>query len=115
MIRGAIAFALVLKIPINGTIDCKSDSCLSQENYDLLVSSTLMLVMITTLVFGTFMGKVQNLLVPPTEEDKEEYIEMQRTESAIMGKALMKRRASSLFNESHHEVIVHPNEEVSVD
>lgn len=41
--------------------------------------------MMTTLVFGTFMGKVQNILVPPTEEDKEEYIEMQRTESAIMG------------------------------
>lgn len=76
MIRGAIAFALVLKIPIDGTIECKSDSCLSQENYDLLVSSTLMLVMMTTLVFGTFMGKVQNLLVPPTEEDKEEYVEM---------------------------------------
>jgi hypothetical protein len=32
-----------------------------------------------------------------------------------MGKALMKRRASSLFNESHYEEIVHPNEEVSLD
>jgi len=58
MIRGAIAFALVLKIPVEGTTDCKNDSCLSEVNYELLVSSTLMLVMMTTLIFGTFMGKV---------------------------------------------------------
>jgi hypothetical protein len=32
----------------------------------------------TTLVFGTFMKKVQNFLVPPTNEDKEEFIEEKR-------------------------------------
>jgi hypothetical protein len=29
--------------------------------------------MLTTLLFGTFMGKVQKILVAPTEEDKEEF------------------------------------------
>ena len=70
MIRGAIAFALVLKIPyINESdpLDEKScpaaisdpTSCFSQRAYNTMVSTTLILVMLTTLIFGTFMGKVQ--------------------------------------------------------
>jgi hypothetical protein len=39
-----------------------------------MVSTTLILVMMTTLIFGTFMGKVQKMLVPATVEDKEEYL-----------------------------------------
>lgn len=59
MIRGAIAFALVLKIPVIDTPECtQGDGCLSKVNYDLLVSTTLILVMMTTLIFGTFMGKI---------------------------------------------------------
>ena len=32
-----------------------------------------------------------------------------------MSKSLAKRRASSLFNESHYEEIIHPNEEKPLD
>mmetsp|Transcript_29083 Transcript_29083/g.38735 ORF Transcript_29083/g.38735 Transcript_29083/m.38735 type:complete len:213 (+) Transcript_29083:688-1326(+) len=55
MIRGAIAFALVLKIEYNGMTEEPCEDCYSKENYDLVVSTTLMLVMFTTLIFGTFM------------------------------------------------------------
>lgn len=59
VIRGVIAFALVLKIPHEknhhtcpeGTLDC-----FTLQNYELMVSSTLMIVIITTLIFATFMG-----------------------------------------------------------
>jgi NhaP-type Na+/H+ or K+/H+ antiporter len=69
MIRGAIAFALVLKIPYNGEVDVDcGDNCYSQKNYELVVSTTLMLVMLTTLIFGTFMDLVQKFLVPPNKE-----------------------------------------------
>lgn len=77
----------------------------------MLVSSTLILVVVTTLVFGTFMGKVQSILVPASNEDEEEYIESQRKDSHVMAMAMSKRRASSLFNDSHYEEIIHPNEE----
>ena len=65
MIRGAIAFALVLKIEHDDGSGTVCTNCYSKENYDLVVSTTLMLVMLTTLIFGTFMDKVQKLLVPP--------------------------------------------------
>ena len=58
MIRGAVAFALVLKIPVENTPECHGVGCLSKTNYELLVTTTLILVMTTTLVFGTFIGKV---------------------------------------------------------
>lgn len=58
MIRGAIAFALVLKIPVEDTPDCHGKGCLSKTNYELLVTTTLTLVMLSTLIFGTFIGKV---------------------------------------------------------
>jgi len=59
MIRGAIAFALVLKIQYDDPEDAKvCEDCYSKKNYDLVVSTTLMLVMFTTLIFGTFMDFV---------------------------------------------------------
>lgn len=58
MIRGAIAFALVLKIRYNDGTEIICENCYSKENYDLVVSTTLMLVMLTTLIFGTFMDPV---------------------------------------------------------
>ena len=66
MIRGAIAFALVLKIPQAGTHSCtmSEENCFSRQNYELMVSTTLLIVIITTLVFGTFMAVVQKLWVP---------------------------------------------------
>ena len=64
MIRGAIAFALVLKIEYDDGSKKTCVNCFSSENYDLVVSTTLMLVMLTTLIFGTFMDRVQKFLVP---------------------------------------------------
>jgi len=107
MIRGAIAFALVLKIPVCDT--AADEGCISEENYSCLVSTTLILVVVTTFIFGSFMGKVQSILVPQKAEDEEEYTDMKRKNSAIIESELGKRRASSLFQE-HHEEIDHPNE-----
>ena len=67
MIRGAIAFALVLKIQYNGQDGKLCPNCYSKDNYELVVSTTLMLVMFTTLIFGTFMDAVQKILVPPKQ------------------------------------------------
>ena len=72
MIRGAIAFALVMKIPHLGSADCiVPDFCFTKEEYDLAVSTTLALVMITTLIFGTFMKAASKWLTaqePPKIE-----------------------------------------------
>jgi hypothetical protein len=37
-----------------------------------MVSTTLMLVVLTTLIFGTFMGIVQKKLVAPSDSDRVE-------------------------------------------
>jgi len=60
MIRGAIAFALVLKIRYytSEAMEKLHPDYYPPENYDLVVSTTLMLVMLTTLIFGTFMDPV---------------------------------------------------------
>lgn len=61
MIRGAIAFGLVLKIPDDPT---------SFPERETIVTTTLALVIITTLVFGTFMKFAQKIMVPPSPETK---------------------------------------------
>ena len=59
MIRGAIAFALVMVIPYDDNTpgsDCYQNvECYSKENYYLARSTTLVVVIITTVFFGTFM------------------------------------------------------------
>lgn len=67
MIRGAIAFALVLKI---------DQDTFGKDEKDVVVTSTLAIVMITTLLFGTFMSLVQRKLVPPTDRSRTEYTQM---------------------------------------
>lgn len=104
MIRGAIAFALVLRIPV--CMLPEDEGCISEVNYNMLVSTTLILVVITTLGFGTFMGKVQSILCKATDEDEEEYVEMQRKNSVMVMDELKKRRNSSVYEE-----MTHPNEE----
>ena len=54
------------------------------------------------------MKKVQNYLVPPTEEEKEEYNEELREATFIVEKGINRSRATS----THYEEIVHPNEEI---
>jgi hypothetical protein len=54
------------------------------------------------------MKKVQNYLVPPTEEEKEEYIEELRAASFIAEKAINNRSGTT----THYEEIIHPNEEL---
>ena len=105
MIRGAIAFALVLKIQYQGeegVTDC--DDCYSKKNYDLVVSTTLMLVMLTTLIFGTFMDCVQKFLVPPKP------VQRTITEASMISA----HRAASQVSQSEYEEVLHPNEEKSV-
>jgi len=69
MIRGAIAFALVMKIPYVGSEKCHNpEYCYTKEQYDLAVSTCLMLVFITTLVFGTFMKMFQQWVLGSGDE-----------------------------------------------
>ena len=67
MIRGAIAFGLVLKIPTNPVIN---------PHKGIIVTTTLALVIITTVFFGSFMPIVQKLLFPPESEldDDEDFL-----------------------------------------
>jgi NhaP-type Na+/H+ or K+/H+ antiporter len=89
MIRGAIAFALVLTLPVidpetklcsDPTLD-SGTGCFHQNTYDMLVSTTLVLVILTTLCFGTFMSIVQKFLVSPSEEDLKEVERDMRSKS----------------------------------
>jgi hypothetical protein len=54
----------------------------------MLVSTTLILVVLTTLIFGTFMSFVQKTLVSPSKEDEEEVARDIRNESMIQVEAL---------------------------
>jgi len=60
MIRGAIAFGLVLKLP--------SDDTKFKER-GVIVTTTLSVVIITVLGFGSFMPIAQKILVPAKVED----------------------------------------------
>ena len=67
MIRGAIAFGLVLKIP--ETLEDGSEF----KERGVIVTTTLAVVIMTTVLFGTFMPLVQKILVPPkTKIDKDD-------------------------------------------
>jgi NhaP-type Na+/H+ or K+/H+ antiporter len=67
LIRGAISFGLVLTIENNENV----------PNRDVIITTTLALVVITTVVFGSFTGMVQTWLVPPDSEEKHEYDELE--------------------------------------
>jgi hypothetical protein len=75
-----------------------------------MVSTTLILVMLTTLIFGTFMGKVQKMLVPATVEDKEEYLEERRHASYVADRYI-NEKSIEVGRSTHYEEIIHPNEE----
>lgn len=75
-----------------------------------MVSTTLILVMLTTLIFGTFMGKVQKMLVPATDEDKEEYL-VERRNASYIADRFINEKSVELSRGSVYEEIIHPNEE----
>lgn len=92
MIRGAIAFALVLKIPIEaGDLD-------SERRYSLYRSTCLIVVMATTLFFGTFMKMTQGILLGEHESHD--------LDNTFLGLEARK---------THYENIAHPNLDVTVD
>jgi hypothetical protein len=68
-----------------------------------------MLVVLTTLCFGTFMGIVQSTLVAPSDADRQE-VEQDHRKSVFEQDMAVKRRAISVYEE-----IVHPNEEEDHD
>jgi len=77
-----------------------------------MVSTTLILVMLTTLIFGTFMGKVQKMLVPATDEDKEENLVERRNASYIADRFINEKSVElGRASVSMYEEIIHPNEE----
>ena len=89
MIRGAIAFALVLKIshtcPIPGATDCYED-----DIFLMARSTTLIVVLLTTLIFGTFMKAFQGCVLG-TPDERETFADVHE------GRA------------THYEEIMHPN------
>jgi NhaP-type Na+/H+ or K+/H+ antiporter len=70
MIRGAIAFGLVLKIPK----DPSEDGYVFKERA-IIITTTLANVIFTTVFFGSFMPVVQKILVPVTPKTQNEYFE----------------------------------------
>jgi NhaP-type Na+/H+ or K+/H+ antiporter len=116
MIRGAIAFALVLTLPYQLQDDasqCSEKSipatdCFTYEVYQMLVNTTLVLVVLTTFIFGTFMGVVQKSLVAPSAQDEAEVTRDNRTKSVAEDNAKM--RTVSVYEEMQH-----PNEEEDHD
>lgn len=69
MIRGAIAFGLVLKIPSEA--DPVSGYVFKERG--TIITTTLAVVIFTTVFFGSFMPVVQKILVPVTQETIQEY------------------------------------------
>lgn len=112
MIRGAIAFALVLKIQYDKEDGVDCPDCYSKKNYELVVSTTLMLVMLTTLIFGTFMDATQKFLVPPKKLPQISITASMANASMAASVQNMMRAGS--FDKSEYEEIVHPNEEKSM-
>jgi len=65
IIRGAIAFGLVLRLD--------KDMVADAHHRSLITTTALTLVVSTTLVFGSSMQILQKALVPPQESEREEY------------------------------------------
>lgn len=82
MIRGAIAFGLVLKIDKN-----------MFANADIIVTTTLVLVIFTTVVFGCVLGLLQNCLFGKDKDDDDAY----QAQPAAVNEA------------AHEEQMLHPS------
>lgn len=85
MIRGAIAFGLVLKIPDESDIPMAKRQFPHREQ---IVTTTLSLVIITTFIFGTFMKLASKFFVPivkKVEDEPNMEIEFKVTDSINEG------------------------------
>jgi len=78
--------------------------CYTKDNYQLVISTTLLIVMISTVLFGTFMKPVQNFLIPPTVADKHEY-EKPAEEEERIGDSEMDFRKTGSFKEEPQKMI----------
>lgn len=72
MIRGAIAFGLVLKIPENISDPNAPGGERPFGERGVCVTTTLAVVIMTTVLFGSFMPLVQKILVPPQANKKQQ-------------------------------------------
>lgn len=115
MIRGAIAFGLVLKIS-----DYDTDGKPDYRERGIIVTTTLALVIITTVLFGSFMPVVQKLLVPshgpadPKEIESDEGEEPEDAEELRDSINQTKEKVQQKLDKddvSHYEALVHPNME----
>ena len=111
MIRGAIAFGLVLKIS-----DYSTDGVPDYRERGIIVTTTLALVIITTVVFGSFMPIAQKILVPSKlpaelEEEMSEEGNEPRNDGQLRESLNETKPADTKDDISHYEALVHPNQE----
>lgn len=119
IIRGAIAFALVMKIPYQGSENCANPEwCYTLEEYQLCVSTTIAVVMITTVLFGSFMKKASAILTGPApshaevkaaEKQAEKKKEEELRRKSMVGGAKSVKSLGAKSGFSHYENLVHPN------
>ena len=112
LIRGAIAFGLVLKL---------DESLVPDENSRNVITTTaLTLVISTTIVFGGCMPLVQNALVPAVDSEKTEYdnpdieeVDEEEEESHLGEEdkinASKEKKTSVDTRHSKYEEFLHPN------
>jgi len=96
MIRGAVAFALVMKIPHYGGHGCPKNSsiansnCFGAEEFEMIVTTTIILVIVSTVFLSTFMAAFGRLMVPPSNTGTDDHMEFDNGDK---------------IDESHHHVI----------
>ena len=112
MIRGAIAFGLVLKIPEHADPD---KGIPEFKDRDYVVTTTLAVVIITTLFFGSFMPVISKLLFGNAEDDaqfRENLLEEHNKQGSIgqdQKQGAEERPVGSAS--SHYASLKHPNME----
>lgn len=99
MIRGAIAFALVMRIPLRDTHSCQSEhpikDCYSEMNFELMITTTFALIVFTTVVFGFLMSAISSCLFSSKKDKSNEETAALKVE----------------VHEHEEHLIKHPNEE----
>lgn len=96
LIRGAIAFGLVLRL--------ESESGIAKSHKDVIITTTLVLVIFTTIVFGSIMPLVSKCLLKSHSHDNKS-----EKRSSTMNLELAKLRRPSHLDHSSHHAMLHPN------